>query len=169
MLLVAFGVDSVLELVTGGTVLWRLAVEDRGGDVARTERAERRAAGVTGTALALLCAYVLVTAVAGLATRRQPERTPLGIAVSAAAVVVMPALAAAKRRIAARLGSGALRGDAASSLTCGYMAGTVLAGLAASAALHWWWAEHVAALVFLYWLAGEAREALEEARRGERG
>jgi divalent metal cation (Fe/Co/Zn/Cd) transporter len=76
----------------------------------------------------------------------------------------MPGLGLWKRRLAARLNSGALRGDAASSFTCGYMAATVLAGLALNALFHWWWAEDIAALVFLFWLVGEAREAFEEAR-----
>ncbi len=73
-------------------------------------------------------------------------------------------MALTKRRLAAQLDSGALRGDAASSLTCAYMAGAVLVGLVLNALLHWWWAEDLAALVFLFWLVGETREALDEAR-----
>jgi hypothetical protein len=73
-----------------------------------------------------------------------------------------------KRRIATRISSGALGGDAASSLTCGYMAGAVLVGVLLNALFHWWWAEDVAALVFLFFLIAETREALEEAR-GEGG
>jgi divalent metal cation (Fe/Co/Zn/Cd) transporter len=75
----------------------------------------------------------------------------------------MPYLTVTKRRIAARIQSEALKGDAASSLTCAYMAGTVLFGLLLNAFLHWWWAEHIAALVFLFWLVRETREVLEEA------
>ena len=71
--------------------------------------------------------------------------------------------------IAKRIESGALRGDAASSLTCGYMAATVLVGLALNALFHWWWAEDIAAFVFLFWLVQETREALEEAREGKEG
>ena len=78
----------------------------------------------------------------------------------------MPYLGIRKRRIAARLESDALRGDAAESFTCAYMAATVLAGLALDALFHWWWAEDLAALGFLFWLAGETREAWEEAREG---
>src|SRR5438874_2044236 len=63
--------------------------------------------------------------------------------------------------------SGALRGDAASSLTCGYMAGAVLVGVLLNTLFHWWWAEDVAALVFLIFLFQETREALEEARGDE--
>lgn len=123
---------------------------------------------VVSVALALLCLYVLVTAILGLVLRSHPEGSPLGIAISAAAVLVMPWLWFTKRRIATRISSGALGGDAASSLTCGYMAGAVLVGVLLNALFHWWWAEDVAALVFLFFLIAETREALEEAR-GEGG
>jgi divalent metal cation (Fe/Co/Zn/Cd) transporter len=68
--------------------------------------------------------------------------------------------------IAAQLGSGALRADAACSITCAYMAGTLLVGLALNALLGWWWADSIAALALLCWLVPEAREALEGARSG---
>ena len=163
LLLIAFGLDSVIELVTGGILLWRLSVEGRGGHAERVERAEGRAAWVVAVALTLLCVYVLASAVYGLITRARPEASVVGIGISAAAVVVMPGLGLTKRRLATRLGSGALRGDAASSFTCGYMAATVLAGLALNALFHWWWAEDVAAPIFLFWLISETREALKEA------
>jgi divalent metal cation (Fe/Co/Zn/Cd) transporter len=167
-LLTAFGLDSVIELVSGAILLWRLPIEARGEDAEHIEQAERRAAWVVSVALALLCLYVLVTAILGLVLRSHPEGSPLGIAISAAAVLVMPWLWFTKRRIATRISSGALGGDAASSLTCGYMAGAVLVGVLLNALFHWWWAEDVAALVFLFFLIAETREVLEEAR-GEGG
>jgi divalent metal cation (Fe/Co/Zn/Cd) transporter len=169
VLLVAFGVDSLIELVTGGVLLWRLAAEARNGSLKRVERVERRAAWVTAVALALLCAYVLVSAGLGLARSAHPTESPLGIGVAGAAVVVMPLLALIKRRLAHRLGSAALRGDAACSVTCAYMASTVIIGLALNAALGWWWADSVAALALLYWLGRETCEALRAARAGSSG
>jgi divalent metal cation (Fe/Co/Zn/Cd) transporter len=166
-LLTAFGLDSVIELVSGAILLWRLLIEAREGDIERVEQAEHRAAWIVALSLALLCFYVLGTAIFGLVTHSMPESSPVGIGVSIAAVIVMPWLAITKRRIAKRIESGALRGDAASSLTCGYMAATVLVGLALNALFHWWWAEDIAALVFLFWLVQETREALEEAREGK--
>ncbi len=166
-LLTAFGIDSVIELVSGAMLLWRLSVEARGEDTKHIERAEQRAAWVVAVALALLCVYVLATAVYGLLTQSRPENSLVGIAISIAALVVMPILGITKRRIAARIGSSALRGDAASSFTCGYMAGAVLLGVGLNALFHWWWAEDVASLLFLFWLIGETREALEEAREGK--
>jgi divalent metal cation (Fe/Co/Zn/Cd) transporter len=165
-LLTAFGIDSVIELVSGAILLWRLALEARGEETEQVERAEHRAAWVVAIALVLLCLYVLLTAIYGLITRARPEGSLVGIVIAAAAVVVMPLLGVTKRRLAARLESGALRGDAASSFTCGYMAATVLLGVGLNTLFHWWWAEDVAALIFLFWLVGETREAFEEVQEG---
>lgn len=165
-LLTAFGIDSVIELVSGAILLWRLSVEARGQDTAHIERAEHRAAWVVAVSLVLLCLYVLATAIYGFFTRSHPESSLVGIAIAIAALAVMPVLGITKRRIAGRIDSSALRGDAASSFTCGYMAGAVLLGVGLNALFHWWWAEDVAALLFLFWLAGETREALEEVRGG---
>ena len=77
----------------------------------------------------------------------------------------MPALT--KRSINRQLESAALRADIAESVTCAYMAATVLVGLVLNALFGWWWAEYVAAAIFLYWLIGETREAFEAARGEE--
>jgi divalent metal cation (Fe/Co/Zn/Cd) transporter len=164
ILLIAFGMDSLIELVSGAILLWRLRVESQGGDLERVERAERGATRVVAVTLALLCVYVLVTAVYGLITRSQPESSPVGIMIAAAALLIMPYLAVSKRRIAKRIHSEALEGDAANSITCAYMAGTVLVGLTLNSLFGWWWAENVAALLFLFWLVRETWETFEDAR-----
>jgi divalent metal cation (Fe/Co/Zn/Cd) transporter len=166
VLLTAFGLDSVLELVTGGALLWRLIVEARGGALERVERAENRAAWVTGIGLALLCAYVIVLGVGELIVRHHADAAPVGIGVALVAALLMPWLAWRKRAIATQLDSAALRGDAACSITCAYMAGALLVGLSLNALFGWWWADGVAALALLIWLIPEAREALEGARSG---
>jgi divalent metal cation (Fe/Co/Zn/Cd) transporter len=165
VLLVAFGLDRLIELVSGGMLLWRLRVESRGDDIERVERAEKRAERVVAVTLALLCVYVLGSAVYGLIAHTTPENSPPGMAVSAAAVLAMPYLAVVKRRIAGRIHSEALAGDAVESITCAYMAGTVLVGLALFALFGWWWVDKAAALVFLVWLGRETWEAWEEANR----
>jgi len=167
ILLTAFGIDSLIELISGGILLWRLQVESRGGEMAQVEQAECRAAWVVAASLGLLCVYVLISAVYSLLTRSKPEHSMLGIGVSAAALLIMPYLAATKRRISGRIKSEALAGDAVNSITCAYMAGTVLIGLALNTIFGWWWIEYIAALLFLVWLARETWEAFEEAK-GER-
>jgi len=141
ILLTAFGIDSLIELVSGGILLWRLRIEGAGGDLERVERAEQRATWIVALTLGLLCAYVLISSVYGLIIRSVPASSWIGIGVSAAAVLVMPYLAVAKRRISRRINSDALVGDATNSITCAYMAGTVLVGLLLNALFGWWWAE----------------------------
>jgi divalent metal cation (Fe/Co/Zn/Cd) transporter len=169
VLLTAFGIDSGIELVTGGVLLWRLLAEARGGSLEHVERAERRAAWVTGVGLLLLCLYVVVTSALGLVAGVHAEGSRLGIALAVAAILIMPILAWRKRVIASEIESAALRGDAACSTTCAYMAGALLVGLVLSALFGWWWADSLAAVALLYWLAGEAREAIEGARAGRAG
>jgi divalent metal cation (Fe/Co/Zn/Cd) transporter len=166
VLLTAFGIDSVIELVSGATLLWRLSTEARYGSLERVERAENRAAWVAGIGLVILCLYVVATSGLSLAVQNKPEASYVGIVLAIVAIIAMPVLAWRKRAIAAQIDSGALRADAACSITCAYLAATLLVGLALNALFHWWWADGVAALALLYWLIPEAREALAGARTG---
>ena len=159
--LIAFGADSVIELVAAGTLLWRLRLEAAGpASAGRIDQAERRASRMVGASLLALAAYVVVQAVYNLWTRAAPEPSLPGIAVAVAALVIMPALVRTKRRIASAIGSAALRGDAACGVVCAYMAATLLVGLGLRAALGWWWADPLAALGIVYFVVREGREAL---------
>jgi divalent metal cation (Fe/Co/Zn/Cd) transporter len=168
VLLTAFGVDSLIELVSGSILLWRLSSENRGEDLGSVRQAERRAAWVVAVSLSLLCAYVLISSVYLLLTHAKPESSVIGIGISAAALLIMPWLAVSKRRISKRINSAALAGDSANSMTCAYMAATVLVGLVFNTLFGFWWVEYVAALVFLVWLVLETREVFAEAREETR-
>lgn len=167
VLLTAFGADSLIELVSGATLLWRLRAEAAGGNDGRVHSVEKRATLISAVLLILLCAYVALSSIAGFVVRIQPERSWLGIAVSGAAVVVMPWLAARKRAANQTIQSAALRADIAESVTCAYLAAITLIGAAINAITGLWWVEYVAAVVLLRWLLPEAREALEAARSGK--
>src|ERR1700758_1454036 len=62
LVLVAFGLDSVIELASAGVLIWRLSVELRVGK-GFSGRAERTASRIGGGLLFLLAAYVTVAAV----------------------------------------------------------------------------------------------------------
>ena len=113
--------------------------------------------------LGFLCLYILFTSIYGLVIHAQSESSLVGIEVSLAAVIFMPYLAKRKRGFARELESLALADDAAASITCAYLAGTVLIGLALNTLFHWWWVEDVATLIFLIWLGRETLEAFEKA------
>ena len=164
VLLTAFGFDSVIELISGGTLLWRLSSEARGASTERLEIVERRATRISAVLLALLCAYVVFVGLAGLVARLRPDGSALGVGVAAAAVVVMPLLAWRKRRANLVIDSPALRADIAETITCAYLAAATLAGAGLNLIAGWWWAEYVAALVLLVFIAMETKEAIEAAR-----
>ena len=169
VLLTAFGLDSMIELVSGAILLWRLSVESKGKDPKGVEQAEHQATRVVAVTLGFLCAYVLISSVYGLFSHSKPESSIIGIGVSAAALVIMPFLAVTKRRISKRIDSAALAGDAANSITCATMAGTVLVGLVLNTLFGWWWAEYIATLVFLAWLIKETMEVFAEVRNKNKG
>src|SRR5947208_7686772 len=164
VVLTAFGVDSVVELLSGTVLAWRMSVEAGGAGIARVDRVERQAAMAAAVLLVLLCAYVVISSAGGLLLGIRPDGSALGIVVAAVAVIGMPLLAGAKRRVNRRLQSAALRADIAETVTCAYMAGVTLAGVALSMLPGAWWLQYVAALALLIWLVPETKEALEAAR-----
>ncbi|HWF43674.1 MAG TPA: cation transporter [Candidatus Kapabacteria bacterium] len=167
--LIAFGVDSVIELVAAGVLLWQLRVQRAQKSPDDIKRAERIAGWTTSYALLSLCMYIVAVSAFGLLTHTAAESSAIGIAVTAVAAVGMPFLGRRKRTLAGGLRNTALRAEAACSITCGYMAATVLLGLVVNAATGWWWTDSVAALILLYWLIPETKEAFESAREGKAG
>ena len=162
-----FGIDSIIELISGGVLLWRLRVEQRGGTTGVVERAERRAAWITALSLFALAVYIVGDSLFAFLTRSRPEASWWGIGLAIAAIIVMPLLWQGKLRVARRIESAALKADAMCSSTCAYMAITLLVGLLLNKFFGWWWADPLAALALVYFIVKEGREALHEARTGE--
>jgi divalent metal cation (Fe/Co/Zn/Cd) transporter len=158
--LVGFGFDSVIELTAAVAAQWRLRADV---ERARRERVEHLTLRVIGWSFLALAVYVAWDGAATLWRRERPERSLVGIVVLAASVVVMPALARAKRRVGVSLGSRALAADATQTSLCAWLSAIALAGVALNAALGWWWADPVAALVMVPIIAKEGIEGV----RGE--
>ena len=158
--LVGFGLDSVVETISAGILLWRLGAED---DPLRRARTERTAHRMVGICFLLLATYVAVESLRALWTKAQPARSIPGIMIALAAVVVMPLLGRAKRRVAAQMGSRALHADSRQADFCAYLSAILLAGLLLHALWGWWWADPVAALVMTPIIAREGVQGL----RGE--
>jgi divalent metal cation (Fe/Co/Zn/Cd) transporter len=165
--LVAFGVDSIIELIAGAVLLWRLMIEARGASLARVKRAEKASSWVVGIALLLLAVYIVVASIDKLVTHQGAESTYLGIGLAIASGIIMPYLSRAKKRIGSEIGSKALRADGSCSIVCAYMAWIVLAGVVLTALLGWWWIDSIAALALVYYVVKEGWEAVQEARGKE--
>jgi divalent metal cation (Fe/Co/Zn/Cd) transporter len=149
--LAAFGSDSLVELLSAGVVLLQFLPQVR--------LAERTAARAAGALLFVLAGVVTVLAIAALVLGIRSETSRMGMAITLAALVVMPALAWLKRSEARRSGNRALAADAVQSATCAYLAAIVLVGLAVHAWLGIAWFDSAAALVAIPLLLKEGREA----------
>jgi divalent metal cation (Fe/Co/Zn/Cd) transporter len=149
--LIGFGLDSVIEFFAAAAVVWQLR-----GTV--SEERETRALRLIAVTFFVLAAYLAVESITDLVSQHRPGQSAAGIAVTAAALVVMPVLAVAKRRTGQQLGNQALIADAAESAFCAFTSAAALIGIGLNAWLRWWWADPAAALV----IAGLAvREGIE--------
>lgn len=166
--LTAFGVDSGIELFASAVVLHRLLERADGEEGGSLTARERRASRLVGYALYALIGYIVLSAAAGVLFRLQPERSPLGVVLTALSLGIMAALWRWRIGLADRLGSPALRGDAACSMVCIYMAAVALAGLLLNQLFGLWWADPLAALALIWWIRGEARDAVEAGRPASR-
>jgi len=155
--LLGFGLDSLIEMSSGGILLWRLRADH---DEKRREQIERRALKLVGLSLLLLAAYVVAESVVSLVRRETPEKSLPGVALAVASLIVMPLLARAKRRVASSLGSSALQADSRQTDICAYLSAVLLLGLLLNAAFGWWWADPLAGLVMVPLIAYEGSEAL---------
>jgi divalent metal cation (Fe/Co/Zn/Cd) transporter len=149
--LLAFGSDSLVELMSASLVLAQC--------IPGIAIAERRANRIAGGLLFLLALVVAATAIGSLGVRAKPQTSPIGMAITVAALLAMPLLAWLKRREARRTHHAALAADAVQSATCAYLAGITLAGLAINAIFHITWIDSVAALLAVPILLWEGRSA----------
>lgn len=149
--LLAFGSDSLVELLSASVVLLQFT---------RFFRIKREtAARLAGNLLFILAAVVGLTALAAMIGKVKPERSFLGISITAAALLIMPALAWLKRRKAAETKDRALAADAVQSATCAYLAAITLIALVLQVFFPLRWLDSLAALCALPVLIVEGRRA----------
>lgn len=149
--LVGFGIDSAIEVSSGTIVLWRLA---------SGEHREQLALRLIGFSFLALSAYVAFDSVKSLWFQEVPETSYIGIAIATLSLVVMPLLARAKRKVAAKLNSRAMEADSRQTDLCAYLSAILLGGLGLNALLGWWWADPFAALIMVPIIAKEGIGAL---------
>lgn len=165
--LVAFGVDSLIEVSSALAVLWRLFKAGPDATPEQSEHADRRAQSLVGITFFVLAAYVSVDSVLAILNRSAPGISPIGIALAIASLLAMPSLAYAKQRTGRQMGSKALEADALETWLCAYLSATLLIGLALNSIMGWWWADPVAAFAMVPFIIWQGRRAIVEARSGE--
>ena len=154
--ILAFGLDSIVELLAGGVLVWRLRTEL---DESEAEAAERIAQRLLGLSFFLLAAYVVLHSGANLlGWLPAPQPSIWGVGIVVASAVVMAVLYVAKMRIASRMQSRSLRAEAMESLFCDLQDLSILVGLGLNSLFSWWWADPVSALVLVPFFVKEGVE-----------
>jgi divalent metal cation (Fe/Co/Zn/Cd) transporter len=151
--LVAFGVDSLIEVAGGGVILWLFS-----GGRGRSDAAERQAQQVIALLFYALAVYVVAASVHAFASTH-PETSSVGIGLALITAPSMPLLARAKRRVGRQLGSRATEDEGRQNMICAYLSIALLAGLGVNALLGWWWADPIAGLLIAGVAAREGRAA----------
>ncbi|MGC5617177.1 cation diffusion facilitator family transporter [Georgenia sp. Z1491] len=149
--LIGFGLDSLVEVLSAAAVAWQFAVPDH-------VRREKIALRVIAVSFFALAAYVGVDAALSLLGAREPEHSPVGIAIAALSLAVMPFLSWFERRTGRELGSASAVADSKQTLICTYLSAALLVGLVLNSLLGWAWADSVVALVIA---AVAVREGVE--------
>jgi divalent metal cation (Fe/Co/Zn/Cd) transporter len=141
--LVGFGIDSAIEVSAALILAWRLHHERQGGCM---HAADARATKAIAVSFVALASYVAYDALGVLIDGTKPEASTVGVVLAAVSLVLMPALATAKARLAPVLGSTAAKADAAQTNLCALLSAVVLVGVGANRAVGWWWADAIAGL-----------------------
>jgi len=156
--LFAFGLDSFIESLSGSVMIWRFGKPREAED---EERVEHKARKLVAYTFFILAAYVFYDATTQLLAREEPEKSLFGIVIAVLSLLIMPALAVAKRRTGERLGSKSLIADSQQTFACVIMSGTLLLGVGLNYLFGLWWADPVAGIAIAILLVHEGKEALE--------
>jgi divalent metal cation (Fe/Co/Zn/Cd) transporter len=157
--LIAFGGDSIVELLSSITVLHHLRLEDKGED---TEGKIRRTERATIILLFMLIPIIGLGTLYAYASGVEPESSPFGILIALGAVVIMPVVWFEKRRIGKKANCLPLVVDSTESSTCLSMSAALLVGLVANLLWRAWWIDYVTTVIILIFLTRQAVESAKE-------
>lgn len=162
--LVSWGLDSTVEATSAATLIWRLKGEKDGADKRTVLHRKKVALYVVACAFWIIVAAILYEAVSAFISQDTPDFSWWGIAILGTSLVVNPFLAWGKYRYGKRLDAPALKYDAKDTMICQYQTIVVLIGIGLTQWVGWWWADPVAALLIVPYVAWEAFEATKDAR-----
>ena len=138
--LIAFGLDSIVEVFASIVAIWYIADHHKSG---RSTRALR----LVAVAFVVLGVYLFTSSAIAIASRNVAESSPFGIAYLAVTACVMFSLARLKHATARAATSPPLRAEASMTFLDGCLASGILIALVLNAAFGLWWADPAAAVL----------------------
>ena len=162
--LIGWGLDSTIEVVSAGTLGWRLHGEIKGIDEEKVKRRQKITLNVIAVSFTLICIFISYDSITKLINKETANWSTMGLIILLVSLVVNPILIYFKRKYGKKLDSPALMADAKDTFICLYQTVVVLIGLILVNWLGWWWADPVAALLIVPYAAKEGWEAYNKAR-----
>ncbi|HAI39738.1 MAG TPA: hypothetical protein DCM40_17350 [Maribacter sp.] len=162
--LIGWGLDSTIEVVSAGTLGWRLHGEIKGIDEEKVKRRQKITLNVIAVSFTLICIFISYDSITKLINKETANWSTMGLIILLVSLVVNPILIYFKRKYGKKLDSPALLADAKDTFICLYQTVVVLIGLLLVNWLGWWWADPVAALLIVPYAAKEDYEAYNKAK-----
>jgi len=158
--LIGFGLDSFIESISGGVMIWRFSQGDK--EEEEEERIEKRATRLVAYTFFILGAYVLYESIKKLVVSEIPEPSLLGIIVAIVSLILMPILFYMKFKTAKALNSSSLIADAKETLACMFLSVALLLGLGLNYLAGIWQADPIVGLFIVAFLVKEGYGILTE-------
>lgn len=155
--LIGFGLDSVVESLSGMVLIWRLRQHGKISEK-EEEAAERKATKFVALTFFILGLYVLFQSVKKLIIKEIPEPSLPGIIIAFVSLVVMPLLSWQKLRTGHQIQSQALIADSKETLACFFLSGALLLGLGSNYLFGFWQADPAVGLIIVVFLFREGWE-----------
>ncbi len=164
--LVGFGLDSIVESLSGGVLIWRLH-QHEGISKEKEQKIERRAIRLVSITFFILALWILYESAEVLYNGEAPEVSVPGIVIATASIIFMPTISLLKKKIGKEIGSRALIADAKETMVCAILSVALLLGLGLNALFGWWWADPITGLFIVVFLVKEGIEQWREANEEE--
>ena len=159
--LVGFGIDSAIESLSGGIMIWRFRNTEKRSEE-ENERIEKLSQKLVAITFFILAAYVLYESIEKLVSSDIPEPSLLGIGIAVASFIFMPILYYFKMKTAKALGSKSLEADAKETLACWFLSIALLIGLALNYFAGLWQADPIVGILIVIYLVKEGYENFTE-------
>lgn len=158
--LVGFGLDSIVESLSGLILIWRLKKHNL-TDKAHEDASEQRAQVLVGFTFFILGAYILFQSLRKLILQEAADPSIPGIVIALLSIIIMPFLAQKKYQLGIRINSRALKADSKETLACSFLSVALLIGLGLNYLFGWWYADSLTGLVIVIFLFREGWETLK--------
>ena len=164
--LVGFGLDSIVESLSGLVLIWRLRQHQKITEE-EEEKIEKKAMKFIAITFLILALYVLFQSIKKLIFQEIPDPSLPGIIIAIVSTLFMPILSLQKYRIGKKINSKALIADSKETLACFFLSLALLLGLGLNYLLDFWQADPIVGIIIVVFLLREGIASWKESNEKE--